>query len=63
MVFNIIRMLDPSARGELEISDVNNEYGRQRQLTSAVLDGWWTDAGTFESLIRASELVQREPPE
>lgn len=63
MVFDIIRTLEPSARGELEITDVNNAYVRQRQLTSAVLDGWWTDAGTFESLIRASELVQREPPE
>ena len=62
-VFDIIRTLKPSARGELEITDVNNAYIQRGQLTSEALDGWWTDAGTFESLMRANELVQREPPE
>jgi glucose-1-phosphate thymidylyltransferase len=56
-VFDICRTLEPSARGELEITDVNNEYLRRGDLTSSVLDGWWTDAGTFESLHRASQLV------
>ena len=62
-VFDIIRTLKPSARGELEITDVNNAYVRKGQLTSDTLEGWWTDAGTFESLMRANELVQKEPPE
>ncbi|MBL8734258.1 MAG: NTP transferase domain-containing protein [Planctomycetes bacterium] len=57
-VFDITRTLKPSARGELEITDVNNEYLRRGQLTSDVLNGWWTDAGTFESLYRASTLVR-----
>jgi glucose-1-phosphate thymidylyltransferase len=56
-VFEIARTLEPSARGELEITDVNNEYLRRGTLTSTVLEGWWTDAGTFESLHRASRLV------
>lgn len=56
-VFDIIRTLDPSARGELEITDVNNRYIEQNMMTYEVLDGWWTDAGTFESLYRASTLV------
>ncbi len=56
-VFEAIRTLKPSSRGELEITDVNNWYIRQAQLRYAVLDGWWTDAGTFESLFRASQLV------
>ena len=56
-VFNIVKTLMPSARGELEITDVNNEYIRRGSLTYEVLDGWWTDAGTFESLLRASILV------
>jgi glucose-1-phosphate thymidylyltransferase len=62
-VFDIIRMLKPSARGELEISDVNSAYVAKGQLAYDILDGWWTDAGTFESLIRANELVVREPPQ
>lgn len=62
-VFDIIRTLKPSARGELEITDVNNAYVRKGQMTSEALEGWWTDAGTFESLMRANELVQKEPPE
>ena len=56
-VFDIARTLKPSARGELEITDVNNEYIRRGDLTYDFLDGWWTDAGTFESLMRASNLV------
>jgi glucose-1-phosphate thymidylyltransferase len=60
-VFDIIRTLKPSARGELEITDVNNAYIKKGQLTYGVLEGWWTDAGTFESLVCASELVANEP--
>jgi glucose-1-phosphate thymidylyltransferase len=56
-VFDIARTLKPSARGELEITDVNNEYIRRGELTYDFLDGWWTDAGTFESLLRANNLV------
>jgi glucose-1-phosphate thymidylyltransferase len=61
-VFDIIRKLKPSARGELEVTDVNNAYIAKGQLAYDVLDGWWTDAGTFESLNRANELVIKEPP-
>ena len=57
-VFDICRTLQPSDRGELEITDVNNEYVRRESLTSERLDGWWTDAGTFESLYRSSTLVR-----
>lgn len=56
-VFDIINTLKPSARGELEITDVNNEYIRRGTLTYDKLKGWWTDAGTFESLKRANELA------
>lgn len=56
-VFDIIGPLKPSARGELEITDVNNAYISQGTMTAEVLDGWWTDAGTFESLYRASKLI------
>ncbi|OYT73239.1 MAG: spore coat protein [Chloracidobacterium sp. CP2_5A] len=56
-VFDIIRTLTPSRRGELEITDVNNAYIARNELTWEVLDGWWTDAGTFESLHAASNLV------
>jgi glucose-1-phosphate thymidylyltransferase len=56
-VFDIIRTLVPSGRGELEITDVNNAYLREGKLTYDVIDGWWTDAGTFNSLYRASRLV------
>jgi glucose-1-phosphate thymidylyltransferase len=56
-VFQKIRTLVPSGRGELEITDVNNGYIREGTMTSALLDGWWTDAGTFESLLRATNLV------
>jgi glucose-1-phosphate thymidylyltransferase len=57
-VFNIVKTLKPSNRGELEITDVNNDYIRRGQLSYSVLDGYWSDAGTFESLFRASELVR-----
>jgi glucose-1-phosphate thymidylyltransferase len=56
-VFEIIETLKPSDRGELEITDVNNEYIRRRQMTYETLEGWWTDAGTFESLHKAGNLV------
>jgi glucose-1-phosphate thymidylyltransferase len=56
-VYDIIRSLKPSGRGELEITDVNNAYIARNQMTWEELDGWWTDAGTFESLLRASILV------
>ena len=56
-VFNIIRTLKPSGRGELEITDVNNAYISRGEMTWDELAGWWTDAGTFESLLHASNLV------
>ncbi|MCK9226739.1 MAG: sugar phosphate nucleotidyltransferase [Syntrophorhabdaceae bacterium] len=56
-VFDIVKTLKPSDRGELEITDVNNAYVRDGTMTWEMLDGWWTDAGTFESLLRASVLV------
>lgn len=58
-VFDIIKDLKPSGRGELEITDVNNAYIGEGELTYSVLDGWWTDAGTFESLLRANNLVAK----
>jgi glucose-1-phosphate thymidylyltransferase len=56
-VFDVVRSLKPSGRGELEITDVNNWYLAQGELTCEVLDGWWTDAGTMESLHRAGNLI------
>jgi glucose-1-phosphate thymidylyltransferase len=56
-VFDRIRRLKPSARGEFEITDVNNQYLAEGSLTYSILEGWWTDAGTFESLLRATNLV------
>lgn len=56
-VFDIIRTLKPSGRGELEITDVNNAYIERGAMTWDELDGWWTDAGTFESLRHATNLV------
>lgn len=56
-VFEIINSLEPSARGEFEITDVNNWYIKDGSLTADVLEGWWTDAGTFQSLHQASNLV------
>jgi glucose-1-phosphate thymidylyltransferase len=58
VVFRIIRDLKPSARGELEITDVNNEYIRQGTMTYSILKGFWSDAGTFDSLVRAGVIVQ-----
>jgi glucose-1-phosphate thymidylyltransferase len=59
-VFDRIRTLRPSGRQEYEITDVNNSYIKDRQLTHDTLEGWWTDAGTFESLWRASNLVRQK---
>ncbi|MCX5798360.1 MAG: sugar phosphate nucleotidyltransferase [Proteobacteria bacterium] len=56
-VFNIVKTLKPSDRGELEITDVNNAYVQKGIMTWEMLQGWWTDAGTFESLLRANILV------
>jgi glucose-1-phosphate thymidylyltransferase len=56
-VFEKIHNLVPSGRGELEITDVNNAYIREGVMTFGFLDGWWTDAGTFDSLLRAANLV------
>jgi glucose-1-phosphate thymidylyltransferase len=56
-VYDIIRTLKPSGRGELEITDVNNAYIARGEMTWEELQGWWTDAGTFESLLHASNLV------
>ena len=56
-VYDIIRSLEPSSRGELEITDVNNAYIEREHMTWDELEGWWTDAGTFESLLNASKLV------
>ena len=62
-VWDIIKTLKPSGRGELEITDVNNAYIERNDMTYAVVDGWWSDAGTFDSLLRANILVasQSEP--
>jgi glucose-1-phosphate thymidylyltransferase len=57
-VFDVIQTLEPSDRGELEITDVNNWYIRDGSMTYEVLDGWWTDAGTFDSLLRSANLVK-----
>lgn len=59
LVFDIIKGLEPSDRGELEITDVNNYYIRKKLLKYDILEGWWTDAGTFESLFHASDLVHK----
>lgn len=57
-VFEIIRSLKPSARGELEITDVNNAYIKNNKLTYEILQGWWTDAGTHESFAKANMLAK-----
>ncbi len=57
-VFGFIKGLKPSQRGELEISDVNNVYLKRKQLEYDVLSGWWSDAGTFESLERATLFTE-----
>ena len=56
-VFDIIKTLVPSGRGELEITDVNNHYIGRGEMTWNELEGWWTDAGTFDSLLHATKLV------
>ncbi len=56
-VFEIVRKLKPSGRGELEITDVNNAYIRRGEMQYNVLQGFWTDAGTFGSLLRANQLI------
>jgi glucose-1-phosphate thymidylyltransferase len=56
-VFNVVKTLKPSGRGELEITDVNNDYIRRKQLLWAELPGEWTDAGTFASLLKANEIM------
>ena len=58
-VFDVIKTLKPSDRGELEITDVNNHYINSGEMTWNELDGWWTDAGTFESLLHATNLVAK----
>jgi glucose-1-phosphate thymidylyltransferase len=58
-VFEIIKTLKPSGRGELEITDVNNAYIESGDLSWDVIDGWWTDAGTFDSLLKASNLISQ----
>jgi glucose-1-phosphate thymidylyltransferase len=60
-VYEIISALRPSGRGELEITDVNNAFIARGNLTFDVLPGWWTDAGTFESLKHASALADTLP--
>ncbi|MGH9674163.1 MAG: sugar phosphate nucleotidyltransferase [Bryobacteraceae bacterium] len=61
-VFEKVRKLVPSRRGELEITDVNNAYIAEGGMTFSFLEGWWTDAGTFESLLRATNLVAESRP-
>lgn len=59
-VFDIIKTLKPSDRGELEITDVNNAYIEMGIMTYSIIEGWWTDAGTFDSLLRASNLIAKK---
>jgi glucose-1-phosphate thymidylyltransferase len=54
-VFSVIKELKPSSRGELEITDVNNYYAMEGTLSYNILQGWWVDAGTHQSLHKASE--------
>ena len=62
-VFSIIKTLKPSRRGELEITDVNRYYLEKGRLGHSLLRGYWTDAGTMESLALANELVRENPPQ
>jgi glucose-1-phosphate thymidylyltransferase len=59
-IFNRIRNLKPSARGEYEITDINNSYIMDGTLRHSIMEGWWTDAGTFESLWHASNMVREK---
>ncbi len=61
-VFEAIKILRPSARGELEITDVNNWYLKQGRMGFSIIEGYWTDAGTLDSLLVANELVRQQPP-
>ncbi len=61
-VYSIIRELKPSKRNELEISDVNNHYVEKLLMTWSVMEGWWSDAGTFDSLSSVQKLVEENPP-
>ncbi|MEM3415860.1 MAG: sugar phosphate nucleotidyltransferase, partial [Candidatus Micrarchaeaceae archaeon] len=56
-VFDFIKTLKPSSRGELEITDVNNHYLKQKKLKAIKLEGFWSDAGTFDSLLRTSNFI------
>lgn len=56
-VYNMIKTLKPSGRGELEITDVNNYYIQNGEMTSSILEGWWTDAGTPDSYRHANDLA------
>lgn len=58
-VFDIIKTLKPSGRGELEITDVNNAYIKKGLIEYDILDGWWSDAGTFESLLKVNNLIAK----
>ena len=58
-VFQFIKLLEPSSRNELEITDINNRYLKMHELSYSLLNGYWSDAGTFESLYRANELVYK----
>jgi glucose-1-phosphate thymidylyltransferase len=62
-VFEVIRTLKPSRRGELEITDVNNHYLQQGRMGFSILDGYWSDAGTLDSLAHANDLVRQAPPQ
>jgi glucose-1-phosphate thymidylyltransferase len=61
-VFDVIKTLKPSGRGELEITDVNTHYLSKGRLGYTILDGYWTDAGTLDSLAFANQLVRESPP-
>jgi glucose-1-phosphate thymidylyltransferase len=61
-VFTVVKTLKPSARGELEITDVNRYYLEKGRLGYSMLDGYWTDAGTLESLAVANQLVHEQMP-
>ncbi len=62
-VFDVVKTLKPSARGELEITEVNNFYASKGLMEYDVLDGWWSDAGTFDSLLRANNLAAEKMKE
>ena len=62
-VFDVVKTLKPSSRGELEITDVNNFYVSKGLMEYDILDGWWSDAGTFDSLLRANNLMAEKMKE